>query len=290
MAICDDDEDEAGAANEVAAVDPDEEGFDVDTSTLPSDGWPRFSPDLRANPKSKPLVAAIRQLVAHLTALEKSRGRKRGRTVEEERKFRLAVEALACNLLAMTHLRPDLRMKVVLGNDAMARGADTPVIYGRHFPRLVRLMGDIEVGMIDLHLGYRAARGRNVPSSIRPGVTLVHHLPVGSVSFGDFVQEPATDVLFLRETKVNGRAPFLPVPSTRRTTKLRNEILRINKALAGASLDLLDDDGAFPALPFDRTVRRYFNNGSFFEGGRLRRGDQDDRVASIWMRVLSPCS
>lgn len=251
---------------EPGGTDEHDEEADVDTSDSPSKRWPRFNPHLRANPRSKVLVRQIAALAAHLDAIQMDR--RKARSPKEARTFRLAVEALACNLLAMTLVRPELRMTITTAHAAMS-GPFAPAIYGRAFPTLVDLMASDDVGIIErdrsFQFGAVGARGR----SVRPGTRLADHLPVGAIAFSDFRQEVATDLLFLRGRKVKGAAPFLPIPETDRTAQLRAEMKRLNSWFAKARIDLLDDDGVHTALPFNRTVRRYFNNGNFMEGGRL---------------------
>ena len=130
-----------------------------------------FDPQRRA--ASAELRAAIKSLTAFLEDREADlRLRKRARKEADRRSFRLAVEAIACNLAVMTLIDPDRPLAVPRSSGVMwAKGRYRNPVYGSHFLDALDLMARPEVGLIEvLTRGYKFKGGDKRQSTIKPTV------------------------------------------------------------------------------------------------------------------------
>lgn len=230
----------------------------------------RFDPTRRA--KSKRFRDATWALAKWLTERERDLGlRQRSRTEAEERKFKLAVEALSANLLA-SHLRGLDGYLNVPRQHATMSGRYASEVYGRHFPDLLDLMAHPEVALVSKEAtGFNVKGGPKQASTIRTLPALSDHLPLEDASWDDLTQDPtSTEVLILKGTKDKaGKAPLLPYEETAKIIKLRKGVQSLNVALQRGRIEVVGQWKGWRPDPTDRMVRRYFNNGSWEQGGRL---------------------
>lgn len=230
----------------------------------------RFDPTRRA--KSKRLADATWALAKWLTARERDLGlRKRSRTEEEERKFKLAVEAVSANLLA-SHLSGLNGYLDVPRQHATMSGRYASEVYGRHFPDLLDLMAHPEVALVSkVATGFNVKGGPRQASTVRTLPALADHLPLEDASWGDLTQDPsATEVLILKgEKDKDGKAPLLPYEDTKKIITLRKRVQSLNAALQKGQIEVVGAWEGWRPDPTDRMVRRFFNNGSWTAGGRL---------------------
>jgi hypothetical protein len=105
-----------------------------------------FDPQRRAT--SPELKAAITRLCRHLEQLETVLGlRQRSRSASSLRGFRLAVEALACNLGGLLMLRLAQPLAVPRHNSAMwGKTRYQSPVYGQHFLDALDVMAHPQVG------------------------------------------------------------------------------------------------------------------------------------------------
>lgn len=263
-------DDETPLASDVV---PGYRGGEVEPSFTSNERRPvRFNPDRRAG--SKRLKALIETFRVFLTAKERELGlRARRRTPEEEAGFRSAVEAISCNLLAVSMLHPETRIAVPRDNSLMAgAGKGGNPVYGRHFIALLDLLSEAHLGLIDGTTGHRGGAGKKgVRTLIAPLPALAAHLPLGAIEWGDLRSEKATEVLVLKSRKdpKSNTSRELPFEETGRTRQYRREVERLNKRIAAADVTVLKDGEHWPADPTDRSLRRIFNNETWNNGGRL---------------------
>lgn len=232
-----------------------------------------FDPEKRA--AGPALVEAIRRAVTTLENREARLGaRRRRRSVEDRGKFKLAVEAIACNLVAAHLSAPGGLLAVPRDANIMwpTKRYRTPV-YGSHFLSALDLMTDPEVGLAEtVTKGFKIDSGHRQLTTIVPTPTFLNLLGAGP-SWGDLKRDAASEVLVLRGRKdpKTGIAPTLDYPETATTRRLRKDVQRLNRYLGTAHLIVLPSSGpdATPIDPTRRTVRRIFNNGVWTEGGRL---------------------
>lgn len=232
-----------------------------------------FDPEKRA--ASFALVQAVRRAVTLLENREAQLGaRKRRRSVEDHRKFKLAVEAIMCNLVAARLASPDSLLAVPRDANVMwpAKRYRTPV-YGNHFLSALDLMTDPEVGLAEtVTKGFRVDSERRQLTTIVPTPAFLAMIGT-EPSWEDLKRDAASEVLVLRGRKdpKTGIAPTLDYPETATTRRMRKDVQRLNRYLEAAPLIVLapTSPDAPPIDPTRRTVRRIFNNGVWTEGGRL---------------------
>lgn len=236
-----------------------------------SSATPRFDPTRRA--KSRPLKEATVALAKTLTDRERALGqRRRARTEEEERRFRLAVEALCVNLIASFMRGHSGRLEVPRQHGTMS-GHYASEVYGRHFTDILDLMAHPDVGLLQQETkGFNVKGGPKQATVIRAIAGLTDTLPLHKACWSDLTQDAEhEEVLLLKGEKGrDGNAEMLPYAETKKTTALRNRVRRLNKALLEGDIEVVPNaSGAWDADPTNRMVRRHFNNASWEEGGRL---------------------
>lgn len=244
------------------------------------------SPGILFDPQSRAatldLKAAVRALAAHLETRERDLGlRKRARTDRDRANFKLAVEALACNLAGLLMLGLDRPLAVPRSSALMwAKSRYHSPVYGQHFLDALAVMAHPEVGLIeDVARGFKFAGSTAQRSTVRPTPAFAHHVPFHLVSWDAFTLDEEREVLILKGHKdpKTGEAEMLDYRDTPHTRRRRKEVQRINAYLSRAPLIITathlgtTEDGQ-PVDPRRRTVRRIFNNGSWHAGGRLYDG------------------
>jgi hypothetical protein len=231
-----------------------------------------FDPERRAADPA--LKAAIAELIATLQEFEAaSKLRQRGRKREDDQKFKLAVEAIGCNLLAARLV--DRPLAVPKSSGAMWSGKRYAApVYGQHFLDALTLMAHTDLGFItNITKGYKFAGERGRQSTIKATIKMLSAMPQVS-GWEAFSREAAREVLILRSPKVGGTSDDIDYVETAKTRKLRKEMVGINRWLGSAPIflapgcPLLDGNGQ-PIDPSRRSLRRVFNNGKWTEGGRL---------------------
>jgi hypothetical protein len=220
------------------------------------------------------LRAAIAKLATALQEFEAaSKLRQRGRKRQDEQKFKLAVEAIVCNLLAARLV--DRPLAVPRSSGAMWSGKRySAPVYGQHFLDALTLMAHTDLDLItNIAKGYKFAGEKGRQSTIQATAKLLRAMPQ-VFGWAAFSRETVREVLILRSPKVGGVSDDVDYDETAKTTKLRKEIRRINRWLGSAPIflapgcPLLGGDGQ-PIDPTRRSLRRIFNNGKWTEGGRL---------------------
>lgn len=225
------------------------------------------------------LRATVLRLADYLESTEARLGlRKRQRKHDDRAKFRLAVEAIACNLVALSLSGSAMPLAVPRDGNLMwsAKRYRSPV-YGSHFLDALDLFAHPEVGFVEVvTTGFRLADGSRRQTSIR--ATAAFHNALGDTAWqwSALTRTADPEVLVLNGVKdgKSGRAERIDYTETASTRRLRKEVQTINAHLRAAPLALLPasrpvDPNALPVDPTRRTLRRIFNNGSWKEGGRL---------------------
>jgi hypothetical protein len=200
--------------------------------------------------------------------------RRRRRSVEDSHKFKLAVEAIVCNLVASSLSAPGGLLGVPRDGNVMwpAKRYSTPV-YGSHFLTALDLVTDPEIGLAEtVTKGFKVDREHRQLTTIVPTLAFLKLLGA-EPSWADLRRDAVSEVLVLRGRKdpKTGIAPTLDYPDTATTRRLRKDVQRLNRYLTAAPLIVLPPSGpdATPIDPTRRTVRRIFNNGVWTQGGRL---------------------
>lgn len=237
----------------------------------------RFDPQLRA--RTPELREGVEGFTRHLIAREAKLGlRSRARKDEDRRKFTVAVEAVACNLLLLGLLQRDAALAVPLDSNVMwgSNRYRNPV-YGQHFLDLLELMERLKL-VRRIKTGFRMSKTFKSPSLITAASVLPDHFP--SVTFDSFRREQEPEILILKSGRdEDGKAALMNYTDSQKTRRLRNQVRQINGWLLNADLELADahssarlgEDGEIIAA-YRRTLRRTFNNKNWQQGGRLSGG------------------
>jgi hypothetical protein len=232
----------------------------------------RFDPQRRA--RSRELGAAIKSLADFLEERERELGvRQRARKAEDQQRFRLAAEAIACNLGVLRLLAKFRPLAVPRRAKVMWRDwrYENPV-YGQHFLDALDLMALPEVGLITVVThGYRFPNGDKQQTAIAPTGAFFDRVPPTLCNWDAVDRETDAEVLILKASKDRSAddKTIIDYDDTRQTRVLRREVERINGFLKLAPFRMIadseppaDDDDGQPIDPSRRTVRRIFNNGS----------------------------
>src|SRR5665213_1918471 len=235
----------------------------------------RFDPNLRATDDG--LKNEISGFVTYLETREaKLGGRTRERKVADREKFHLAIECLLSNLIVAYARSPETLLNVPLSNNTL-RGSPRykPVVYGKHFRDLIKLM-------VKLHLIKIVTKGHNVKewgrrdiTTIRPTAKLLKAFPpIATVTQNVFTRIDLPEVIVLKDSA----RQLLDYSDSNDTRRWRDELRKINDHLRGASISIVGshgillDESGFTIRPDVRELRRIWNNGEWTQGGRLYDG------------------
>jgi hypothetical protein len=238
-----------------------------------------FDPQRRA--ATPELKAAIKSLSTFLEHSEAALGlRERRRSASAYADFKLAIEAVTCNLVVLLMMDPARPLAIPRHHGAMwGKSRYRPPVYGQHFLDVIELMAHPRVCLItELAPGYGYQGGKSRQSLIRVSRRLKDHLP-SCLGWSELRREDEPEVVVLRGQKdqATGKASEIDYSETTTTRRLRKQVDRINRYLRTAPIFLLPDsqaetDDGQPVDPTRRAVRRIFNNGSWDQGGRLYGG------------------
>lgn len=237
-----------------------------------------FDPQFRA--KADDLRAAIKELGDLLTVHELTNGlRKRVRKLPDKKKFYLAVEALACNLLLLKATGSDSKLAVPRSHGFLWQGGrNSNLVYGQHFLDAIDLLASLQL----IHKGrkgYRFSAKSKMASLIAPVERLSHHLPLAPADWRSVhrIDDPA--LIILKEGKdENGHAAVINYRETSHTKLMAGQVRRINKSLHDADIEIINSSGVSLGkdgqivAPYRRSLRRIFNNANWRHGGRLAGG------------------
>ena len=129
--------------------------------------------------------------------------------------------------------------------------------------------------MTEHQLGFRSqfVETASRQSTIRAGARLVTVIDDYELMPDDFTLDKSQEVIILKDTKEDrwDKGQWIQYDDTEETIRYRDELCRINQTLEDADIDYLRagqrSSGAIDTS--NRCLRRYFNNHSFQQGGRL---------------------
>lgn len=235
-----------------------------------------FEPQFRAG--NADLRNSVLRLSQVLLDQEAANGRRRRARKEVDRaKFKTAVEALACNLIAAAATGSDSKLAIPRSHGVMWSPSTSP-IYGSHFLSIIGLMS--QLGLVEEgERGFRVSANVKMASTIIPTPELNRYLPLRPAAWRSIQQIDDDTLILLKTQKVNGKAESQPFSVNVRTRQLTRQISAINAVLREAKIEIdgltdhltLGEDGRI-VVPFRRSLRRIFNNANWQHGGRLAGG------------------
>jgi hypothetical protein len=137
---------------------------------------------------------------------------------------------------------------------------------------VIQRLASPEMVFLEFQLGYFYPFGVNRQSTIRVGKRLIPRIEELQLSPNDFTSDLSQEVIVLKRTKEDyfDEGEWIEYDDIEVTRKYREEMLRINRRLAEADIEVLPSLAVGHKLDnANRLLRRYFNNGSFEQGGRL---------------------
>lgn len=190
--------------------------------------------------------------------------RKRRRKVSDLRSFRLIVERIVCEVLKRSLELPGGSLAIGLGKRHKVTRYTSPVV-NKKTSHILNCMASPELSLLEVSPGNHWERRS---TTIKAGPRLIDKLKGMSVdSIGYDTQE---EIIVLKSAKdpvefrcSNERIDY---NDTQVTNSLRTEVREINEWIS--TFDFWIPEGGPEGL-LKLHVQRYFNNGSFDQGGRL---------------------
>lgn len=240
--------------------------------------------------RSEPLQCLIRGVVGTIQVYESHyRLRERRRRAKDHLTLMAAVDAIICNAARRWFLFPGAWVAIPLGKSVIGRkpGRYRPAL-PKTLPTILKILASPELRLIEIRKGTRGAKGIGTGrlTTFRATKYLVSLIVSHNVELSHIGQRPEQETIVLKGPKQRGTSALVDYVDCERTSRERAEMLRINRYLASANVDLNPDAVSTSVDPSDRLLHRYFNNGSFDQGGRLFGGfwqaiPKDERYEAI---------
>ena len=248
------------------------------------------------DPSKFPLEDRARQLVASFAALVQSKEkRQRARRGVDKERFNAALAALVLDLAHWRLKEPKGWLYVSMTKADYAPKTRRAPFLTETFPALVHMLGKSR--LLQVRLGTKATgfvEGRQ--TSFRAGKALRLLIDEADLLFGDIGRslELQGDPLRLRAVDGGDNAPELPIPNSEQASRLREEMLLINRWLNEANVQWVpwEPNEKDPDTGY-RFVRRGFR-GTLDHCGRLSGGfwtnmSKVRRLSSLYINDV-PCA
>lgn len=201
--------------------------------------------------------------------------RQRARKPKDQQIFERQVEALVCDLVCREITKAGAWLTVSFSNrDLGSPDRYRAAVLGRTLPSVSRLMTTQEMDFAECIVGYsnpfdpKASR----QTVIRATERLRTRIEDYGLTMTDFAVDKTEEIIILKDSKEGhwDKGQWLQYEDTAQTTAYREELARINAWLEQADIEYYPCDAKEKLVDAsDRRLRRYFNNGSFEQGGRL---------------------
>jgi hypothetical protein len=237
---------------------------------LERDAW--FDPWRR--PRGTTAKAIVAEVVNELGNYERHFGlRKRRRRPDDQNTFEESVAAVVSNLMHRELTQTGGKLAVSLSHQVLGRaGRYRSQVLSKVFPELLERMASREMDWLRLKKGEQKPFGLARATTIQATPRLLRRMTDRAIGFEDLHRVKGGEVLILKRSKDDAEdaGDYLDYTDTAETRAFRKEIERINRWLEDAEIDFDDFTAPDKAVdPSERRLLRYFNNGSFEEGGRL---------------------
>lgn len=235
-----------------------------------------FDPQYRA--KDEKLKKAVKAFTLLLEREEMNQGiRQRKRNDQSQRNFRLAVEAMVCNLVLLDKVAGEAALSVPKASGSMwGQGRYASPVYGQHFLDLIQMMARLR--LIEQRRGFRISARFKAPTRIRPTTLLHDRLPLKEFTWQSILRTDNPEVIVLKSGKdEDDKSVPIPYRDTGKVKQWRRQVQRLNAHLAKADIKLheknstqlqIGDNGGL-IVPLRRSLYRGFNNGRWDHGGRM---------------------
>jgi hypothetical protein len=200
--------------------------------------------------------------------------RKRKRRATDQATLEHIVGAIVADLIHRAFTVPDGWVAVPLSKRVLGKRTRyrSPVL-SKTLPDVLKCLSSVELEFVELHKGIiNDFAPRNVRSTMRAGKRLLTRIEKFGVKLTDLRMDQGAESIILKRSKESrwDAGERIQYKDDQDTIRFRNEMERINAGLAKADLWF---EGTTkidrPVDHTDRFLRRYFNNGSFRQGGRI---------------------
>lgn len=218
------------------------------------------------------LTALVRDVVVQLENYEKlAQLRKRARRPADYAIFYGCVEVLVCDMIHRALTSENMKGRIAISLDTSIKSSRYKAVTdSRQFPYIVDLMTKAEMDWLEVCSlgGWQIGRR----TAVRATERLLDRVDFWGIEVTDMELRGDEEIVIQKRGKhdphnrIDGRAEWLDYPDSNIATKYRREVREINEGLRAA--DILYTGGRLVDLT-DTRMRRYFNNASFKQGGRL---------------------
>lgn len=190
-------------------------------------------------------------------------------------KFELQVEAIVCDLIIRECELNDTWLTINLSDDRLNERTNRYLldIMGKTIPDTLERMQSL--GYLELNKGCRNLfqPALSHQSKIRIGCELRSLMYDHELKFEDFSSRLTSECIVLKAPKkdILDNGDWIQYEETDATEGFRQQMDSINEWIAYADIEF-DDGDVHEVNANDRFLRRYFNNASFEQGGRLSGG------------------
>lgn len=251
--------------------------LDDPDNPLPTSEVAQPDKDARFSAYRVPRTERARRLTADIVGIirdyEGAFGvRARRRKAKDKAIFMSTATAIISNAIHCDLLMPLKWVAVPCGKAVLGR---RPTRYRPSLPKTLPYLLDVltkgGLEFIEVRKGTRGARGLGSGrlTTFRAAPKLRRWIEDHGLTLADFGQSLDQETIVLKARKVKGKAESLDYKDDDRLCAEREALARINRHLAAADVSVNPNTLAERVDPSDRLLRRYYNNGSFDQGGRL---------------------
>lgn len=201
--------------------------------------------------------------------------RKRARKAKDLQIFKGQVEALVCDLAYRGIKDCGEWLAVSFSHGILGRqDRYRAKALTQSLPNVIHLMATPEMDFVEYEKGFRSpfSPEGSRQSTMRATQNLLDRMADCQLTLADFGLHKSQEVIILKDCKEDhwDKGQWLQYEDTPTTIAYREELNSINRFLEVADIEYVPwDADERPVDASDRRLLRYFNNGSFEEGGRL---------------------
>lgn len=226
-------------------------------------------------PKTAKAHALAEEVAQGLIDHEKRHNlRERARRANDALNFQQVIAVLVANLAHRALTVPGGWLSVAFSHRFLGKPKryDSPVLFNT-LPDIIPRLAGQALNLVEYHLGgVDPVSGKNQRTTLRAAPALLAKFDAAQINLRDFGLDKPQETIILKRVKDGpfDQGAYMYYEDTPVTHQYREEMTRINEYLGKADLDVHSgaDTERGPDTN-DRLLRRYFNNGSFEQGGRL---------------------